>query len=267
MGRWIDALSGLEVKVTGDFRRSSLQMTQKELEQVLASRGALPVGDIRRTTDLLIRAESASWKYGTFGDREAELAEHRARGGRGVVIDVDDLAVLLNGGVVWARDPLAPPEEAPPLGAPYRPAPVVTGVPVSLFERDPGAIERALAGHARTQNDLAEFLERRGILTLSPNQSPIQFDLAWELAGEIWVAEVKSLSEQNEAIQVRLAIGQVIDYAWRLRERHQRSVRKVVALEHPPDDPAWTAICDAGEIMLTWPPFAKLDKLLADLDA
>ncbi len=101
----------LEVKVTGDFRRSSLQMTQKELEQVLASRGALPVGDIRRTTDLLIRAESASWKYGTFGDREAELAEHRARGGRGVVIDVDDLAVLLNSGVVWARDPLAPPEE------------------------------------------------------------------------------------------------------------------------------------------------------------
>lgn len=213
MSGWIDSLSGLEVKVTGDFRRPSLAMTQKELEQVLRSRGAVLVADIRRTTHLLIRAGSASWKYGVFGDREAELAQHRSRGGNGVVIDVDDLAVLLQGGAVWARDPLAAPGEASPLGVPYRPAPVVTGVPVSLFERDPGAVGRAFAGHARTQDHLAEFLERRGILALSPAQSPVQFDLAWELAGRMWVAEVKSLSKQNETVQIRLALGQVIDYA------------------------------------------------------
>lgn len=98
----IDPLSGREVKVTGGFRRSSLDMTQKELEQVLRSRGAIPAADIRRTTHLLIRARSSSWKYGLFGDREAELLS-RSRGGSGVVIHVDDLAVLLQGGAVRAR--------------------------------------------------------------------------------------------------------------------------------------------------------------------
>lgn len=110
-----------------------------------------------------------------------------------------------------------------------------------MFERDPGAVGRAFAGHARTQDHLAEFLERRGILALSPAQSPVQFDLAWELAGRMWVAEVKSLSKQNETVQIRLALGQVIDYAWRLTERYRRSVRKVVALERSPEDPAWGA--------------------------
>ena len=50
MSGWIDSLSGLGVKLTGDFRRSSLDMTQKELEHVLRSRCAIRVADIRRTS-------------------------------------------------------------------------------------------------------------------------------------------------------------------------------------------------------------------------
>lgn len=268
MGRWIDSLSGLEVKVTGDFRRTSLGMTQPQLERVLKARGAIVVTDIKRTTDLLVRAESARWKYGEFGEREAELAAHRKRGGDGVVIEVEDVAALLDGVAVWAREPLSPPPEIDPVGAPYRAPQAVTGVPTSLFERDPAALERAFAGHAQTQNDLAAFLNRFGINALSPTTSIIQFDVAWEFAGSIWVAEIKSLSGQNEAIQMRLALGQVLDYAWRLEERHNnRTLRKVIVAERAPDDAAWTGICATAEVILTWPPFSDLEAALINAGA
>lgn len=262
MGRWIDSLYDVEVKVTGNFQGTTLGMTQRELEGVLRSRGARVVHDIRRTTDLLIRAESAQWKYGKFGDREAELAQHRRRGSSGVVIDADDLVALLDGISVWARDPLeAPPEDAP-LGTPYTAAAATTGIPTSLFERDPAALERAFAGHARTQDQLAALLARIGVDAVSPATSSIQFDLAWPFGGSIWVAEVKSLSGQNEAIQMRLALGQVLDYAWRLAKRHGRATRMVIAAERAPTDPAWSEICAAAGVVLTWPPYEGLEAAL-----
>ena len=41
LGRWIESLSGLEVKVTGDFRRTPLKMTQAKLESALKAKGAI----------------------------------------------------------------------------------------------------------------------------------------------------------------------------------------------------------------------------------
>lgn len=263
MGRWVESLAGLEVRVTGDFRRTALRMTQTELEHDLRARGAIVVADIRRTTDLLIRAESALWKYGDFGDREAELASYRERGGDGLVIEVSDLLALFEGLSAWAREPLAPPPEQTSVGASYRTAAPVSDLTFALFERDPAALERALLGHARTQNLLADFLNQRGIEALSPTTPSIQFDVAWEFADAVWVAEVKSLSGQNEAIQLRLGLGQVLDYAWRLAERHQRPVRAVIVAERSPDDPDWMRICAAAGVVLTFPPFRELDRCLA----
>lgn len=98
MGRWIESLKGLEVIVTGDFRKTTLGMRQSDVEHELRSRGAVVIADIRLTTDLLIRADSPLWKYGDYGDREAELARHRRdRSSDGVVVDVDGLVALLDG--------------------------------------------------------------------------------------------------------------------------------------------------------------------------
>lgn len=65
VSRWIDSVRGLEVKITGDFRLTPLRMTQPAVEELLLSRGAVVVGDIRTTTDVLVRADSPQWKYRT----------------------------------------------------------------------------------------------------------------------------------------------------------------------------------------------------------
>lgn len=121
---------------------TTLAMKQSDVEHELISRSAFVVADIRRTTDLLIRADSPRWKYGNYGDREAELARRRKSGSDGVVVEVDGLVDLLNGFAVWARDPLSAPSEEDAIGAPYRPAFASTGGRPALFEHDPAALVR-----------------------------------------------------------------------------------------------------------------------------
>lgn len=136
------------------------------------------------------------------------------------------------------------------------------GGDLKLVERDPAAMERALAGHARTQNLLADFLARRGLTPLSPVVSTIQFDLAWEAGSQIWVAEIKSLSAQNEAVQLRLELGQVLEYAWRLRQQHGRLGQPVLVPETAPEDPAWRVVCESVGVLVTWPLFKTLERAL-----
>jgi len=264
VSRWIESVRGLEVKITGDFRLTPLRMTQPAVEELLLSRGAIVVADIRTTTDVLVRADSPQWKYRTYGAREAELARIQA-GGRDVgVLDVEDLLALLEGFGVWARDPESAPLEAKPVGAPYRPAvPTAQDGSLVLVDRDPAVLERGLRGHAETQNSLASFVAQYGLAPLSPVGVAIQFDLAWADTHELWVAEVKSLTAQNQAVQMRLGLGQVLEYGWRLRHRHDRPVRTVLAVESRPDDANWVNICGDAGVLLVWPPdFAALANVI-----
>lgn len=263
MGRWVESVRGLEVKVSGDFRQTELEMKQTDVERELRSRGAKVVADVRRTTDLLVRADSPLYKYDQYGDREAELARYRTRGSDGAVVEVKGLVAILNGLSVWARNPQAGPPEAAFIGAPYRPVTASSGIGVVLIERDPAAMERALAGHSRTQNLLADFVASRGFAPLSPVELSLQFDTAWETRSHVWVAEVKSMSEQNETIQLRLGLGQVLEYAWRLGHRHDRPTRAVLVPESEPHDHSWREVCETVGVVLTWPPFVALEKALA----
>jgi hypothetical protein len=70
----VESLRGLEVVVSGDFRQS-LGLQKDELVRRIRRVGAAHVGtDVRSTTDLFVRGASALYKYGQFGDKEAELA-------------------------------------------------------------------------------------------------------------------------------------------------------------------------------------------------
>lgn len=66
----------------------------------------------------------------------------------------------------------------------------------------------------------------------------------------VTIVEVKSLSGADEAQQLRLGLGQVLDYRARLRPQ-----RAVLAVEHEPSDPHhWTHISRDVGIELVWPP-------------
>jgi len=123
----------------------------------------------------------------------------------------------------------------------------------SPWSRDPNVLDRSLKAHADTQNGLRDFLASREIPAWSPTPNDPDYDLAWRWRGETYVCEVKSLpAAGTDDRQLRLGIGQVLDYQALMARRHDR-VRAVLATERAPSDPRWALLCEAHGIVLVWP--------------
>jgi hypothetical protein len=151
----------------------------------------------------------------------------------------------------------------------YTPPPRGGEVPKSLvFETDPDKVDRGTAAHKDTQDALAGALRDAGLKPRSPKAGDPAFDIAWrddDAEGTAFICEVKSLTDENETGQIRLAIGQVLDYVHTLDSLRRaqslpphwkdvRAVRAVVAVERrPAEDARWTGLCEEHGIILTWP--------------
>lgn len=86
-----------------------------------------------------------------------------------------------------------------------------------LFAADPNLLDRALQIHSITQNTVANWVLGEGLFPLSPSPKTCDFDIAWESDFGLIVCEVKSLSDTNESHQFRLGIGQVLEYAHKIK--------------------------------------------------
>ena len=153
-----------------------------------------------------------------------------------------------------APDPHTESGEPPTgVGAVYRLASVSgVGELRTPFEIDPTLVERGLQGHAHAQNQVAAALRATGIEPRSPRPDEPSFDLAWEVDGVVYVAEVKSITLANEERQLRLGLGQVLRYREILRRRHG-DVRAVLVPEMAPTDPTWRDLCSELDVTLTTP--------------
>ncbi len=119
------------------------------------------------------------------------------------------------------------------------------------FDTDPALVERGLRAHARTQNELADYLNWHGIEPLSPQSDEPQFDLAFLTKRAMTVVEVKSLRDLNSERQLRLGLGQVLRYA-HILSRPGYSVIPALALEHePPSD--WLELLGRLNVLVGWP--------------
>jgi hypothetical protein len=138
------------------------------------------------------------------------------------------------------------------LGAPYRQVPV-TELSGSRdpFSVDPALVERGLRGHTDTQNELASVLRNAGIEPRRGLPSGPNFDLAWQKNETVFVAEVKSITTENEEQQLRLGLGQVLRYRQRLLALGYDRVVAVLVPERQPRDPSWRELCqDLGVVLL-----------------
>jgi hypothetical protein len=79
------------------------------------------------------------------------------------------------------------------------------------------------------------------------------FDLAWRKDGVLYVAEVKSLTKENEAHQLRLGLGQLLYYSHLLRDRAGHVI-PVLAPEREPCDHEWAQLCTTLGVVLAFPP-------------
>lgn len=158
--------------------------------------------------------------------------------------------------------PTLPPAEVFPDYQPANETPATQ--PREPFAVDPNEVDRALGAHAATQNALADWARARGMTPLRPGGGPADFDVAWDDGTTFTVAEVKSLTRGNETGQLRLGLGQVLHYAMLLGENGRR-VRAVLAVERPPIDPRWVALCAAHWVTLVWP--GEFDRLEDEAEA
>ncbi|WP_456824175.1 hypothetical protein [Cellulomonas sp. P5_E12] len=115
------------------------------------------------------------------------------------------------------------------------------------FSVDPDEQDRALRAHAGAQNLLAQALRDSGAIPLSPGQGDPNFDLAWRDGVHTFVAEIKSIVPENESKQLRLGIGQALDYAYQL------GATPVVFVDRRPESDRWLAIAERAGVLLGWP--------------
>jgi hypothetical protein len=147
-------------------------------------------------------------------------------------------------------------------GAAYRPAareePSEEELPPHVV--DLAELDRATKRHMRLQDRLAEALRQRGIEPLSAAASEPRFDLAFESGGNRYVVEVKSGNPPGSQ-QVRLGVGQVLEYRHLLAQGKPVDVRPVILVETNPSYP-WPSL--ANEIGLR---FLVADRLEESLTA
>jgi hypothetical protein len=133
-----------------------------------------------------------------------------------------------------------------------------TVAPAMAASRDPDVDGRGLRAHRRIENELASAVRAHGFEPCDPPVEGPAYDLAWIDRDCLTVCEVKSLTRANQAGQIRLGLGQVLDYAFTLRER-RHSVRPVLAVEHEPESAYWSRLCREHGVALVWP--SGFDKL------
>lgn len=121
---------------------------------------------------------------------------------------------------------------------------------------DPDASGAGWVEHNKTQNHLARIVAARGWAPRSPRAEEPRYDLAWARGQTIWVAEVKSVTSQNEERQLRTAIGQVLRYRQKLTAIGH-DVQAVIVTSRLPSDPSWDELCRLEGIVLAWPEVAS----------
>ena len=128
----------------------------------------------------------------------------------------------------------------------------VDPVPATPASVDPDAVGRGLRAHRRLENLLAIEARSRG---LDPRDPPLEgpaYDIAWNHGDMLTVCEVKSLTIANQAAQIRLGLGQLLDYAFTLRERGE-IVRPALVVERGPASSHWRRLCSQHGVLLVWP--------------
>lgn len=257
---WLYDLVDKEVVFTGDNEGYE----EWELSELAIALGARRVSDdCNLTTNVLVRGHSARWKYGDYGKKEKKVAAMQQVGRDVVIIDLAGLLGLASGTPAPTLTPNVPESPARQgaaaggdFGAPYRevgPVAPVQGSEVVL--RDLDEVDRGRREHFATQDALAAMIRNAGLQPKMRPDAQCNYDLAWEEdGGTVAVAEVKSLTEDNELFQVRHGLGQVLDYAHRLQGRGFRT-RPLLVLERQPQAVQhWAGLCASSGVTLTWAP-------------
>lgn len=115
----------------------------------------------------------------------------------------------------------------------------------------PKALADATKRHNRLQNLVGSRLASEGWRSIAGFRAHALCDLAMVRQNEIVIVEVKTLSadQSQRTHQVRLGVGQVLDYRARLRAAYPTcSIRSVVVVNDAVSGPAWQRMDDEAGV-------------------
>ncbi|OHX01937.1 hypothetical protein [Micromonospora sp. WMMB235] len=125
---------------------------------------------------------------------------------------------------------------------------VTTGDLPAQRSFDADAYRAGVDEHDRLCRSLIAHLSRSG-LTAGAGLAGVNADVAWRDAdGGRFIAEVKSVVAGNEVEQLRLGLGQLLEYRHRLAARGVAAT--AVLLVSRCSDPVWPAICAGSGVLL-----------------
>lgn len=171
-----------------------------------------------------------------FSGRPAPCMELHEAAGNGIQLSKPDRVRVFGGAVA------------------LRSGPIHDAVELVL---DLSALDRGTAAHERILDALRQHLAP--VEAQAPGPGAPLFDLGWVSlnSSTVHIAEVKSLPGTGQDQQIRLGIGQVLDYAHTVRGMSDTAgceVVPVLVLEREPIDSRWLGLAGEVGILLTWAP-------------
>lgn len=264
---------------TGKTRINGEHVRRDELAQRVQLRGGRALAGTRnRDVTLLVvgeLSEDVVTDPVNLRSRNVVYVDaERRRGNHICIVDDHGIAALLaHASAPCLRSRVIRADEvelSPPIndGMPsVRFIPIVIGAspehqPTGL-ELDLSGLDRGTSAHEATISLLIEHLDPTPAVGLTWPR----VDAAWRSPDEakvLFIAEVKSLTGARQDQQIRLGIGQVLDYAHALRDHTPAGisvVRPVLVLEREPEEARWLSLAESLGILLTWAPsFPKLPR-------
>lgn len=270
---WVTSFRGHVLAFTGRVLIDGGWTIREDCWRMARTRGAADwKTDMSGRVTLLVHGDLAS-QHVTDRTRQyskkLKLADELRRSGKSVaIIDGQGFADLVNGYPARNRELLFDgPSDVlvlPELGEGILGGPLSTRqIPVhepSELTLNLEALDRGTAAHEATVTALSRALEGRGLRPQRPGRHAPAFDVGWTEDGVVNIAEVKSLTGTDQTQQIRLGLGQVLDYAQQIRLSGLESspVQPVLVLEHEPSHPRWTETASSAGVKLMWgPTFSK----------
>ncbi|MDB5910580.1 MAG: hypothetical protein JWP34_4694 [Massilia sp.] len=266
---WVHSLKGQTVCFTGKVLIDGEWTVQKrcgEMAKLLGAKSWKP--DFSRKVTAVVHGDLASQivtdSHRQYSQKLLGAEQERDQGRHVHIVDADGFADLLKNLPARCRE-LRRTTSGNHLLVLPRPGDGILGGPLQRHQAgrhkvgaltiDLNRLDEGTEAHEATVAALIAYLALKQVEVCTHARNAPRFDAGWSRGEDVFIAEVKSLTDTSEDQQIRLGIGQILDYIHQLQGvRTFGQVRPVLVLEKRPADPRWSSLAEANGILLTWAP-------------
>jgi hypothetical protein len=236
----------------------TLEAGTRDQVWVLARRaGALPVKDVAGTTEVVVQGwPNPSYKWKKFGVKLKRVEDLRGAGRLIYVVTEAEFDRLRRGRPLTKSQSVAAAMGGTAVfGVPWRPKTHAKGEPkgIATLQIDLDAIERRSRLHDELVSEVERAIREEGQQPLWHLHRSCAYDIGWQAGQVANVVEVKTTTSRNETQQMRLGLGQVLEYREELLRAGASRVRPHLVVSREPNNDSLLAACERAGVTVAWP--------------